>query len=99
MAGGKGLDLACALVQGIGTVNLLFLSARALAGNKVDGNVLFECVDIGVGAHAVKQAGLYRMAGGIGDMHHPAPGMPAFTGQMQSSGRLGVRREGNTVLH
>jgi len=88
MAGGEGFDLSGALVQRVGAVDLPFLAACALAGDEVDGDVLLEGVDIGVGAHPFEQAGLHRMAGGVGGVHHAAPGMAAFACQMQFAGCL-----------
>src|SRR4030065_205327 len=67
-----------------GAGDLPFLPAGALAGDEVDGDVLLEGFDIGVGAHAVEQAGLHRMAGGVGCMHPAAPVMAAIPRRMQA---------------
>ena len=47
-------------------MNLPLRAARAVARDEVDGDVLLEGVDVGMRAHFVEQAGLYRVAGGVG---------------------------------
>ncbi len=93
---GRSLDLAAAVFSAY-PVDLPFLTAGALAGDEVDGDVLLEGVDVGVRAHAIEQAGLYRMPGGVGRMHHAALGMAAFARQVQTAVHLRIWGEGNAV--
>jgi hypothetical protein len=47
VACGEGFDLAAALVQRIGAVDLPFLAASALTRDEIDGDVLLEGLDVG----------------------------------------------------
>ncbi len=97
MAGGEGLNLAGVPVQRIGAVDLPFLAAGALARYEVDGDVLLERIDVGVGANPVQQAGLHRVAGGVVCVHDPASGVSALTGEVQAARHLRVGGEGDTI--
>jgi hypothetical protein len=95
--GGEGLDPVCGFVKHISAQaavarrTLYALAARQLlGGDKVDGEMVFEHLDVGMAGHGVEQSPLDFAAGDVLGVQDAAFGMTAFAAQIQFAAAVDI---------
>ena len=74
------------------------LHAQLVGGDQVNGAMVFEQADVGVGAHLFFQRHLHGVPGGIGRVDDAALAVSAFAGQMKTQFGCGVARKRHALL-
>ena len=93
MLGGKGSNLAAGLVEHIGAMAGVVLKPELVAGDQVDGDVVFQQGDVGMAPDLFRQRGLHRVAGGVGGVDDAAVAVAAFARQVVAGAIVGVPGE------
>ena len=101
LAGTEGLDALPVAVQHIGTDTAVVCQPQFVAGDQVNGDVVFQQGDVAARARGIQQRGLHGAPGSIGRMQYPAGGMSPFPGEVKVVVAAGgsLAGKGHTQFH